>query len=97
MSVENPEKPLSDCFGTVYKSTLKPWHGYVMKKLSEGALYFIPLREKLIPLLGQDDEQVKKEMAEWLEDLDRVTAVLQPYVEQVCAPFLKLKKGVVTD
>jgi len=93
MSVQNPDKSLSECFGEVYTVTLEPWHSWAIKTASKLALYAIPNRDNVIPLLGKDDEQVRKDMEAWLEGLDKVTAVLKPYVETVCAPFLGLKKA----
>jgi hypothetical protein len=80
-SLENADAELTHSFTTMYQTTLKPYHTWLMSKGFQAGLQTVPYRKDFFPKLGGDQDKVSGQAEEWLEDVDRVLKVLKPFID----------------
>ena len=79
------------CFQEVYGDTLKPIHGILAGTAVQTALRLVPYRNTFLPLLGKDQDRVRKDSLDFMNAIDRIIDVLRPFVNAVCAPYIGVK------
>jgi len=80
-SLENADAELTNSFTTMYQTTLKPYHTWLMSKGFQAGLQTVPYRKDFFPKLGGDQDKVSGQAKEWLEGVDRVLKVLKPFID----------------
>lgn len=79
--VKDAELSLEQVVEEAYKSTLKPWHGWISTAAYKVALKLIPERDIFISLLlgqGQDYEGLRG-------DIQKLELLLQPFLDEINA------------
>ncbi|KAH0437048.1 hypothetical protein IEQ34_026311 [Dendrobium chrysotoxum] len=72
-----------------YKSTLKPWHGWISSAAYKVALKLIPEKEVLSSILmGDDDEQ---ECNSLKDDIQMLVSLLRPLLDEINALLRKFR------
>jgi hypothetical protein len=79
-AVENDNKELTNCFLDMYQTTLKPYHTWMMSTGFQTGLRTVPYRKDFFAKMGDDQEKVKEQAAEWLAGVDKILAILNPYM-----------------
>lgn len=75
-----PNDELSTSFRNAYGNTLKPHHSFVIKPVFSAAMSAVPYRKDFYAKLGDDQEQVQREMKAWLDALERLVAILKEFL-----------------
>lgn len=76
----SPNDELSASFRSAYGNTLKPHHGFLIKPVFSAAMSAVPYRKDFYAKLGDDQEQVQREMKAWLDALERLVAILKEFL-----------------
>jgi hypothetical protein len=77
---ENDDKELTNCFTEMYKTTLKPYHSWIMSAGFTTGLKTVPYRKDYFSRMGDDQEKVKTQALEWLAGVDKMISILNPYM-----------------
>ena len=75
-----PNDELSVSFRNAYGNTLKPHHSFLVKPIFSAAMSAVPYRKDFYAKLGDDQEQVQREMKAWLDALERLVAILKEFL-----------------
>jgi hypothetical protein len=75
-----PSDELSTSFRAAYGNTLKPHHNFLIKPVFSAAMSATPYRKDFYTKLGDDQEQVKREMEAWLKALEVQVVILKAFL-----------------
>lgn len=75
-----PSDELSTSFRAAYGNTLKPHHSFMVKPIFSAAMSATPYRKDFYSKLGNDQEQVKREMETWLKSLEAQVVILKAFL-----------------
>ncbi|KAJ5594024.1 uncharacterized protein N7459_000232 [Penicillium hispanicum] len=78
-NLENGSAELSVSFTTAYEDSLKPYHGWVVKKIFGAAMSATPYRKNFYKKLGDDDSKVLESMKKEVDALKNVVGILQEF------------------
>ena len=76
----SPSDELSTSFRSAYGNTLKPHHSFMVKPIFSAAMSAVPYRKDFYAKLGNDPEQVQREMKTWLDALESQVAILNTFL-----------------
>jgi len=79
-NLASPADELSTSFRAAYSNTLKPHHSFMIKPIFTAAMSATPYRKDFYAKLGDDQEQVKREMEIWLKSLETQVAILKAFL-----------------
>jgi len=77
---ENGGKELKNCFQDMYVNTLKPYHSWIMSTGFSAGLNGVPYRKDFFTKMGDDQTKVNEQALEWLGGVDKILAILNPYM-----------------
>lgn len=89
-NVDNGAEELSASFTNAYENTLKKHHSFVVRPIFSLAMKACPYRQDFYLKLGDDQEKVKQQLEEWLVALERIIAILSPWIEGIMQKGWKL-------
>jgi len=75
-SMKNPTEELAESFTIAYELTLKPHHNMLIKPLFAVAVKATPYRKDFYKKLGDDQEQLMKDMVSYFTSFSKVIASL---------------------
>jgi hypothetical protein len=79
-NMATPNDELSTSFRNAYGNTLKPHHSFLIKPVFSAAMSAVPYRKDFYAKLGDDQEQVQREMKAWLDALEQLVAILKEFL-----------------
>lgn len=79
-NLASPSDELSTSFRAAYSETLKPHHSFLVKPIFSAAMSACPYRKDFYGKLGNDQEQVTREMNAWLAALQSQVAILKTFL-----------------
>jgi hypothetical protein len=65
----------------MYQSTLKPYHSWIMSAGFTTGLKTVPYRKDYFSKMGNDQDKVKQQALEWLAGVDKMIAILNPFID----------------
>jgi len=80
-TVENADSELTNSFTTMYQTTLKPYHNWIMQKGFQAGLKTVPYKKDFLSKLGDDQEKVISQAKVWLAGIDRILGILNPFID----------------
>jgi hypothetical protein len=81
-NIDTSSEELSTSFRNAYGSTLKPYHGFMVKPLFSAAMSACPYRKDFYAKLGADQEKVASELRVWLGALEKQIVILKGFLER---------------
>ncbi|KAF3767346.1 glycolipid transfer protein [Cryphonectria parasitica EP155] len=80
---KNSSEELSVSFTNAYGETLKPHHGFIVKKVFSAAMGFCPKRADFYKEVGKDTppEKFQGQMDPWLAGLEKIVGILKPFMD----------------
>lgn len=75
-NLNDSKEELSTSFQKAYESTLKPFHGFLVRPVFSLAMKACPYRKDFYLKLGSNVELVQEKMQEWLKALEHILAIL---------------------
>jgi len=79
-NASDPSEELSVSFTTAYGDTLKKHHNMLVKGVFSLAMKACPYRADFYKKLGNDENEVKKQLEEWLKALESINGILSNYL-----------------
>jgi hypothetical protein len=79
-NIASPKDELSTSFRDAYGKTLKPHHSFLVKPVFSAAMSAVPYRKDFYSKLGNDQEQVQREMKRWLSALEEQVGTLKAFL-----------------
>lgn len=64
----------------MYVNTLKPYHSWIMSTAFSTGLNGVPYRKDFFSKMGDDQTKVDSQATEWLGGVDKILAILNPYM-----------------
>jgi hypothetical protein len=79
-NLSKPSDELSASFREAYSTTLKPHHSFMVKPIFSAAMSACPYRKDFYAKLGDDQEQVERELTAWLAALAVIVNILKEFL-----------------
>ncbi|PWY97539.1 putative het-c2 protein [Testicularia cyperi] len=78
-SLTNKNEELATSFTNAYGSTLRPYHGMLVRPVFGLAMKACPYRKDFYSKLGSPPEKVDEELEKWLSGLERIVAHMKSF------------------
>jgi len=79
-NLTNSKDELSTSFRDAYGKTLSKHHSFLVKPIFSAAMSATPYRKDFYPKLGDDQTRVQKELADWLNALEKQVKILTTFL-----------------
>ncbi|GAB7354681.1 hypothetical protein MBLNU459_g5103t1 [Dothideomycetes sp. NU459] len=79
-NISNSDEELSASFRASYGNTLSKHHSFLIKPIFSAAMSATPYRKDFYAKLGEDPARVNKELAAWLDSLEKDVKILNEFL-----------------
>ncbi|KAK4188463.1 glycolipid transfer protein domain-containing protein [Podospora australis] len=80
-NVSDSGEELSNSFRSSYDQTLRTHHSFFVKTIFSKAMIACPYRKDFYAKLGDDNQKVNEELAEYLEALEKIVGILKTFLD----------------